>query len=113
MRHPWCILSHYRVQCPQQVRLKGERRTAAVIWYYAHALASQALYGITRKFSHQPVLDLLLLRRHRDCSTKARGQASTTPLTLRARLKKGPWTALRTVGRTLVSCQPELAAGQT
>ena len=34
-------------------------------------------------------------------------------MTLRAKLKKGLRTALKTVGRTLVSCQPELAAGQT
>ncbi|KAL0045532.1 hypothetical protein WJX82_009348 [Trebouxia sp. C0006] len=51
--------------------------------------------------------------RHKDCFTKARSRASTRPLTLRAKLKKGLWTALKTVGRTLVSCQPELAAGQT
>lgn len=63
--------------------------------------------------AHQYVYHVLLLYRHKDCSTKARGQASTCLLTLRARLKKGHWTALRTAEKTLVSCQPELGAGQT
>lgn len=112
--YPWCILSRYMVQWPQQEEFKRALEDYDCDLVLCSHTSKPGIMGYHQQFlAHQPGLDLLLLPRQKECSTKARGQASTPPLTLRARLKKGPLTALRTVGRTLVSCQPELGAGQT